>query len=140
MQLRVRMDLAYDGTAFAGWAVQPGQRTVQAVLEDALRTLARAEVGPRVTVAGRTDAGVHARGQVGYGVRPSARGRGVATWALGEMLSVVREVGLMRVLVVCSEDNIASGRVIERCGGVLADVCLTDLGTARRYWIDLNAG
>ncbi len=83
---------------------------------------------------------LHARGQVGYGVRPSARGRGVATWALGEMLSVVREVGLMRVLVVCSEDNIASGRVIERCGGVLADVCLTDLGTARRYWIDLNAG
>ena len=83
---------------------------------------------------------LHARGQVGYGVRPSARGRGVATWALGEMLSVVREVGLMRVLVVCSEDNIASARVIERCGGVLEDVRLTDLGTARRYWIDLNAG
>lgn len=66
--VRVRVDLAYDGTEFAGWARQPGLRTVQGVVEDALavvlRSAHRGEPLPRVTVAGRTDAGVHARGQV----------------------------------------------------------------------------
>ncbi|MEC5190154.1 MULTISPECIES: tRNA pseudouridine synthase A [unclassified Arthrobacter] len=60
--LRVRLDLAYDGGPFSGWAVQPGRRTVQGTLEDAIAMLIRRPV--RVTVAGRTDAGVHARGQV----------------------------------------------------------------------------
>jgi tRNA pseudouridine38-40 synthase len=64
--VRVRLDLAYDGTAFAGWAFQHETRTVQGELEQALRTLARREDLPRVTVAGRTDAGVHARGQVAH--------------------------------------------------------------------------
>ncbi len=82
---------------------------------------------------------LHARGQVGFGVRPSARGRGVATWALAQMLNEARDVGLERVLVVCTDDNVASAKTIERCGGVLEDVRLTDLGLARRYWIDLDA-
>jgi tRNA pseudouridine38-40 synthase len=58
----VRVDLAYQGTGFAGWATQPGQRTVQAELEAAIEEM----LGERVTlrVAGRTDAGVHAWGQV----------------------------------------------------------------------------
>lgn len=68
--VRVRLDLAYAGTHFAGWAAQPRLRTVQGVLEDALATIVRAEpLGlprPRLTVAGRTDAGVHARGQVAH--------------------------------------------------------------------------
>ncbi len=55
------------------------------------------------------------------------------------MLNGVREVVLARVLIVCADDNIASARTIERCGGVLEDVRLTDLGLARRYWIDLSA-
>jgi tRNA pseudouridine38-40 synthase len=58
----VRLDIAYHGAGFAGWATQPGQRTVQAELEDALqRILGRPTP---LTVAGRTDAGVHAWGQV----------------------------------------------------------------------------
>jgi tRNA pseudouridine38-40 synthase len=62
---RLRLDLGYDGTDFSGWAVQPGRRTVQGELERALGILFRAEL-VRLTVAGRTDAGVHATGQVAH--------------------------------------------------------------------------
>lgn len=62
--MRLRIDLGYDGTDFHGWASQPGMRTVQATLEEALRVVLRLPAPPRTTVAGRTDAGVHARGQV----------------------------------------------------------------------------
>nr|WP_141278897.1 tRNA pseudouridine(38-40) synthase TruA [Pseudonocardia hydrocarbonoxydans] len=58
------MDLAYDGTDFSGWAMQPGLRTVCGVLVDALSTVLREPVA--LTVAGRTDAGVHATGQVAH--------------------------------------------------------------------------
>ncbi|MFC7489715.1 MULTISPECIES: tRNA pseudouridine synthase A [unclassified Knoellia] len=64
--LRVRIDLAYDGTDFSGWAAQPGRRTVEGELSTALATLLRAPEPLRLTVAGRTDAGVHARGQVAH--------------------------------------------------------------------------
>ncbi|MFL6155593.1 MAG: tRNA pseudouridine(38-40) synthase TruA [Marmoricola sp.] len=61
--MRLRIDLAYDGTDFRGWAKQPGLRTVQGELETALDMILRT-TGTTVTVAGRTDSGVHARGQV----------------------------------------------------------------------------
>ena len=64
--VRVRLDLAYDGTDFSGWAVQPGLRTVEGELSSALTTLLRSPDPVRLTVAGRTDAGVHARGQVAH--------------------------------------------------------------------------
>ncbi|MCX6398936.1 MAG: tRNA pseudouridine(38-40) synthase TruA [Propionibacteriales bacterium] len=65
--MRLRIDLAYDGTDFKGWATQPGLRTVQADLTAALTTVLRVPDGSlMVTVAGRTDAGVHARGQVAH--------------------------------------------------------------------------
>ena len=60
--MTARIRLEYDGTDFAGWASQPGLRTVQETVEGALVTVLRREV--RLTVAGRTDRGVHARGQV----------------------------------------------------------------------------
>lgn len=60
--VRVRLDLAYDGGPFSGWARQPGLTTVQGCLEDALQLVLRHPV--RLTVAGRTDAGVHAQHQV----------------------------------------------------------------------------
>jgi tRNA pseudouridine38-40 synthase len=60
--LSARLTIEYDGSEFGGWARQPGVRTVQDTLEDALATVLRREVA--LTVAGRTDRGVHARGQV----------------------------------------------------------------------------
>ena len=63
--VRVRLDLDYDGTDFAGWAAQPGQRTVAGVLLAGLGTILRSDPdGLALTVAGRTDSGVHATGQV----------------------------------------------------------------------------
>jgi tRNA pseudouridine38-40 synthase len=62
--VRLRLDIAYDGTEFAGWAVQAGQRTVAGVLDDALTTVFRTPV--QLRAAGRTDTGVHATGQVAH--------------------------------------------------------------------------
>ncbi|NYF15376.1 tRNA pseudouridine38-40 synthase [Microbacterium sp. AK009] len=62
--MRIRLDLSYDGTHFRGWARQPGLRTVQETLESALGRVLGGD--PRVVVAGRTDAGVHATGQVAH--------------------------------------------------------------------------
>jgi tRNA pseudouridine38-40 synthase len=69
-KVRARLDLSYDGRDFSGWARQRGRRTVQEELEDALRVVMRLGQDPyspvELTVAGRTDAGVHARGQVAH--------------------------------------------------------------------------
>lgn len=75
--MRLRIDLSYDGTAFHGWAAQPQLRTVQGTLEAALATVLR-EPEVRVVCAGRTDTGVHARGQVTHidiEALPPMRGR-----------------------------------------------------------------
>ena len=66
----VRLDIEYDGSPFAGWAAQPGLRTLQGELETALATVLREEI--RIMVAGRTDAGVHALGQVASFETPEA--------------------------------------------------------------------
>jgi len=83
---RIRLDIAYDGTAFSGWSRQPTLRTVQGELEAALAViLGRYGTPPTLSVAGRTDAGVHALGQVAHldltdeqltGLDDSHRGKG----------------------------------------------------------------
>ena len=73
--VRVRVDLSYDGAGFSGWAAQPGRRTVEGVLSEALGHVLRQPAAVRLTVAGRTDSGVHARGQVAHADLP------VETWA-----------------------------------------------------------
>ncbi|MEV4525447.1 tRNA pseudouridine(38-40) synthase TruA [Streptosporangium sp. NPDC049304] len=105
--VRLRLDLAYEGTDFSGWAKQPGRRTVQGEIEGALGRILRLPEPPALTVAGRTDAGVHARGQVahvdldpgvlgaldGRGRRGGAAGGGLEPGSegeLGERLSAMR--------------------------------------------------
>jgi len=73
--LRVRVDLSYDGAGFSGWAAQPGRRTVEETLSVTLGHVLRLPEPVRLTVAGRTDSGVHARGQVAHADLP------VEAWA-----------------------------------------------------------
>jgi len=81
---------------------------------------------------------LRAAGHIGYGVRPTARGRGLAACALAAVLPRARARGLERVLLTCQNGNLASARTIERNGGVLEDVRETEFGSTRRYWIDLR--
>lgn len=80
-------------------------------------------------------------GHIGYAVRPSMRRRGIATRALELGLVEARDLGLNRVLVTCSDDNIGSRKVIEANGGVLEDVVETVFHPepVRRYWIKVPA-
>ena len=84
-----------------------------------------------------TDFLLRAGGHVGYGIRPAARRRGLATWALGAMLPEARALGIDRLLVTCNADNAGSARTIEKNGGELEDIRETELGLTRRYWIGL---
>ncbi|MFC2757555.1 tRNA pseudouridine(38-40) synthase TruA [Propionibacterium acidifaciens] len=79
---RLRLDIGYDGTGFHGWAAQPGLRTVEGELARWIGRLARLGTDAELTVAGRTDAGVHARGQVAHVDLPA----GVAPEALAHRL------------------------------------------------------
>jgi len=81
---------------------------------------------------------VHHAGHVGYGIRPSARRQGLATWALEQILNEARNVGMQRVLVVCAAENVASAKLIERHGGVLQGTEQTEHGVASQYWIALS--
>lgn len=72
-------------------------------------------------------------GHIGYGIRPTARGRGVASAALQNGLGEARALGLDRVLVICEAGNVASRRTILAAGGTLEDAP----GTRERYWIPI---
>ena len=70
--VRVKFEISYDGGQFSGWAPQEGRRTVAGVLTETLGRVLRLPEPPRLTVAGRTDAGVHARGQVAHTDLPAS--------------------------------------------------------------------
>ncbi|GAA1930104.1 GNAT family N-acetyltransferase [Nocardioides marmoribigeumensis] len=74
-------------------------------------------------------------GHIGYSVRPSARRRGLATYACAWGLDHLRSLGVDRALITCDDDNEASAATILRNGGVLEDV----RHGKRRYWVDLRA-
>ena len=78
-------------------------------------------------------------GHVGYSVRPSQRGKGYGTRQLALVLAEAGRLGIRRVLITCDKNNIASVRVIQKNGGVLASESFSEQGgrITRRYWIDL---
>jgi tRNA pseudouridine38-40 synthase len=86
--VRLRVDLSYDGSGFSGWAAQPGRRTVEEAVAVALGRVLRLPGPPKLTVAGRTDAGVHARGQVVHCDVPAAAWMQVAGRALTRLAGV----------------------------------------------------
>ncbi len=88
--MRLRIDLAYDGSDFRGWARQPGLRTVQGVLEQALGRILGGT--PQLVVAGRTDAGVHASGQVAHLDLDDAQQRRLASGRTGTAQSLAHRV------------------------------------------------
>lgn len=129
MTVRLRLDLSYDGAGFSGWATQPGLRTVQGTLEHWVRTVLRLPEPVAITCAGRTDAGVHARGQVAHldldpsqVVRPS-RGEHVDLPAL-----------LRRRLARALPADIVVHRVMEAPAGFDARFAATGRHYCYRIW------
>ena len=78
-------------------------------------------------------------GHVGFGVVASSRGRGYATEILRQVLAIASDRGMKRLLATCADENLASQRVIERCGGVFVDTRpRREGGLTRRYWIGVG--
>src|ERR1700733_964357 len=101
-ETRLRLDLAYDGSGFSGWARQPGRRTVQEAVEIALGRLLHLDAPPALTVAGRTDAGVHARGQVTHVDVPTASWAGAGSQAMRGLAGLLPPDVRARAVTVAS--------------------------------------
>jgi len=120
--LRIRLDFGYDGTAFSGWAMQPGKRTVEDELSTALTLILRASKPVRLVVAGRTDAGVHARGavvhadieQTGWALLPGRSVRSPAQSALARLNGVLPNDVVIHGVSVAPEGFNARFSAIER--------------------------
>ncbi|HEY5396846.1 MAG TPA: GNAT family N-acetyltransferase [Trebonia sp.] len=135
-------DEVESADGFAGWVSWLASRSDPVDGANAHRCLFRWIVEDDRVLGGMalrygSDDYVRWAGHIGYGIRPSARRRGLATWALSEILVEARAVGLHRALVVCAVDNLASGKTIERCGGVFESIRDSKFGPVRHYWIDL---
>jgi tRNA pseudouridine38-40 synthase len=120
--LRIRIDFGYDGTAFSGWAMQPGKRTVEDQLSAALTLILRATSPVRLVVAGRTDAGVHARGAVahadvdpaGWALVPGRSARSPAESALARLNGVLPADVVIHAVSVAPEGFNARFSALER--------------------------
>ncbi len=77
-------------------------------------------------------------GHIGDGVRPSERGKGIATKMIALALEECRTLGIRRVLMVCDKNNIASARTIQKNGGILENEVNVDGVIEQRYWINLE--
>jgi|SRR5690625_2711227 len=114
--MRIRLDIRYDGTGFAGWAIQPNLRTIQGELEQALGRIFRTDA-PRLTVAGRTDAGVHARGQVAhFDVEPPVWASIVGQVRAGREPRPPQEALLSRLRGVLPDDLVVTGARVAPSG------------------------
>ena len=96
--IRLRLDVSYDGADFSGWAAQPGRRTVAGVLTEALGRLVGADTPLGLTVAGRTDAGVHASGQVCHVDLPAASWEELETSLLRRLAALMPPDARVRAL------------------------------------------
>ena len=76
-------------------------------------------------------------GHIGYGIRPSARRRGLATWAIGQIVERAHMIGMNQVMAVCASTNTASIRTLEHQGGVLDQTAHES--AVRRYWIQTRS-
>ncbi|MFF7634416.1 GNAT family N-acetyltransferase [Kitasatospora sp. NPDC008050] len=148
-------DEAESPEGFAAWVARLAEESAPEAVEAGRGCLYRWIVeGDRVHggIALRYGLNDYVRqfGHIGYGIRPTSRRRGLASWALGRGLDEARALGLGRVLIVCEADNLASARTIERRGGVLEGALEGVLdgvlegardaenGPVRRYWITVR--
>ena len=76
-------------------------------------------------------------GHIGYGIRPSMRGKGYGKKMLADLLDHLRQGDNEKVLITCDKDNVASAKTIEACGGVLEAIADVDGNLVRRYWVYL---
>ncbi len=131
--VRLRLDVSYDGGGFSGWAVQPGRRTVQGTLEAALGVALQIPP-PRLTVAGRTDAGVHARGQVSHLDVPAAAAETLEPAVLVRRLArLLPDDVRVRRAVVVSTDFDARFAALARCYAYRICTDLAALDPIRRH-------
>lgn len=96
----------------------------------------------RVSIRHRLNEYLQQRGgHIGYGIRPEFRGRGFATEILLGALEIASTLGIEKALLTCDDANVASSRVIEKCGGILENIVELDNGVKlRRYWVATQPG
>lgn len=126
--------------SYAGW-IEMIERAVNAEISStiffAVRKSDNKMVGT-INVRHPYEGYVQVHGHIGYGVRPSERGKGYAAQMLKLALEYSKKIGLDKVLITCDKSNLASARTIIKCGGIFESETMQDDGEPlQRYWIRL---